>query len=74
MNISSVRLRIYGLSVCIDDVAHIRDAIMDMMADESYHLSSEANQICLCLSMAKAVSVELQSPSELAGQPTLADS
>ena len=43
-------------------MAHVRDAIMDMMADESYHLPSEANHICL--SMAKVVSAELQSPSE----------
>ena len=35
----------------IDDVTHVRDAVMDMMADESYHLPSETNQICL--SMAK---------------------
>ena len=53
---------ITDLSVCVDDVAHVRDAIMDMMADESYHLPSEANQ--MCLSMAKAVSAELQSLSE----------
>ena len=43
-------------------MAHVRDAAMDMMADESYHLPSEANQICL--SMAKKVSAELRSPSE----------
>ena len=47
---------------CTDDVTHVRDAIMDMMADESYHLPSEANQICL--SLAKAVSEELRSPSQ----------
>ena len=46
----------------IDDVTHVRDAVMDMMADESYHLPSETNQICL--SMAKVISAELQSPSE----------
>ena len=50
------------LFVCTDDVAHVRDAVMDMMADESYHLPSEVNQICL--SIAKAVSEELQSPSQ----------
>lgn len=33
-----------------------------MMADESYHLPSEVNQICL--SIAKAVSEELRSPSQ----------
>ena len=47
---------------CTDDVTHVRNAIMDMMADESYHLPSEANQICL--SLAKAVSEELQSQSQ----------
>ena len=31
---------------CAGDVAHVRDAVMDVMADESYHLASEANQIC----------------------------
>ena len=33
-----------------------------MMADESYYVASETNQICL--SMVKVISAELQSPSE----------
>ena len=59
--------------ICDYDVAHFCDAMIDMMADESYHLPSEANQICL--SIAKGVLEKLQSPSQgcsllwLAGQP-----
>jgi len=46
----------------VDNVAHVHHAIMDMMADVSYHLPSDANQICL--SIVKAVSEELRSPSQ----------
>lgn len=45
------------LCLSVDDVAHVTDALMDMIADESYHLPTEANHACL------AMLAELKSPS-----------
>ena len=42
-------------------MAHVHDAVVDMIADESYHLPTEANHTCLIL--AKAVLSDLKSLS-----------
>ena len=45
----------------LDCVAHVYDALLDMVADESYQVPSEANDACL--KTARAMLTELKSPS-----------
>ena len=45
----------------VGDVAHVHDALMDMMADERFQLPTEANNICLTI--CKAMLANLKSSS-----------
>ena len=45
----------------LDNTDHVRDAVVDMCADESYHLPTTGNEVCL--KAAKIIISSLQSPS-----------
>ena len=63
LRICRLILQRFIIGVCfVGNVAHVRDALMDMMADESFHLPTEANHTCLTI--AKAMSSNLKSSSE----------
>ena len=44
------------------DIDHVRDAVVDMSADESYHLPTTGNEVCL--KAARTMISSLQSPSQ----------
>ena len=46
----------------VDEVKHFQDALLDMVADESYHIPTEANNCCL--KIAREILAELKSPSQ----------
>ena len=45
----------------LDNTDHVWDAVVDMSADESYHLPTTGNEVCL--KAAKIMISSLQSPS-----------
>ena len=49
--------------LCVGDVAHVHDALMDIMADESFQFPTEANQTCLTTCTCKAMLSKLKLPS-----------
>ena len=51
----------FCLTLCLDCIGHVYDALLDMVADESYQLQTEANNACL--KTATAMLIELKSPS-----------
>ena len=46
----------------LDNIDHVRDAVVDMSADESYHLPTTGNEVCL--KAARIMISSLQSPSQ----------